>query len=401
MAPRSAVDVEVVIPHLRGHSAGRDAHCDYRHLAAQPWNARIFVLTTVARTRRRELLERVQAMSTSTSSVARAPQRSGGAARSHDQLVRYVGLSTADLATTDRLRSNGYRIVSRMAQRPSRVALRARRGLVRPAVVAKKAWWSGVRRLTGSIGSRVHDTPADSNSSSDVRCRRRCFAAKVTGFCLRTSSCCSNRRCRRQCRRAARRLDRRCRRRTASRARRIQRSSRQCGSRWPRHDSEKPAWITAAGAACWFSIGRDVTIRMPGRELYAHEIARRWAAAGSGEHGSRPPGRVVRERRDRRHPVHPARRHLFRFIWRPPQACSASSRSSTRCRLPERYSRSFAPLFVPASTAVTPGRASRAPGQFGCNFPAPLAAAGRLLEGPMSVRVYRRRLRSWYPRRLP
>ncbi|PWW59548.1 glycosyltransferase family 4 protein [Actinokineospora spheciospongiae] len=128
-----------------------------------------------------------------------------------------------------------------------------------------------------------------------------------------------------------------------------------------------------------------------GAELYAHQIARRWAAAGVKVTWltSRPEGAAAREVIDG---VQVLRRGGQFSLY--PAAASALLRVGSLfdavvdCQNGIPF---FAPAFVPKSTAVVQVVHHVHQDQFGAHFSKPVAAVGRFLEGPVSRRVYRDR----------
>ncbi|MBM7772612.1 glycosyltransferase involved in cell wall biosynthesis [Actinokineospora baliensis] len=125
-----------------------------------------------------------------------------------------------------------------------------------------------------------------------------------------------------------------------------------------------------------------------GAELYAHQIARRWVAAGVKVTWltSRPAGVPAREVIDG---VQVLRRGGEFSVY--PAAAAAMVRfgglfdAVVDCQNGIPF---FAPAFVPRSTAVVQVVHHVHQDQFGAHFGRPVAAVGRLLEGPVSRYVY-------------
>ncbi|SER62631.1 glycosyltransferase family 4 protein [Actinokineospora terrae] len=131
--------------------------------------------------------------------------------------------------------------------------------------------------------------------------------------------------------------------------------------------------------------------RAGGAELYAHQVARRWVAAGVKVTWltARPPGSPGRDVVDG---VQVLRRGGEFTLY--PAAAASMLRygglfdAVLDCQNGIPF---FAPAFVPRSTAVVQVVHHVHQEQFGAHFGKPVAAVGRLLEGPVSRRVYRDR----------
>ncbi|GAA2995765.1 glycosyltransferase family 4 protein [Actinokineospora diospyrosa] len=128
--------------------------------------------------------------------------------------------------------------------------------------------------------------------------------------------------------------------------------------------------------------------RAGGAELYAHQIAKRWVAAGVKVTWltARPPGAPGREVIDG---VQVLRRGGEFSLY--PAAAASMVRygglfdAVVDCQNGIPF---FAPAFVRRSTAVVQVVHHVHQDQFGAHFGKPVAAVGRLLEGPVSRRVY-------------
>ncbi|WP_018683055.1 glycosyltransferase family 4 protein [Actinokineospora enzanensis] len=125
-----------------------------------------------------------------------------------------------------------------------------------------------------------------------------------------------------------------------------------------------------------------------GAELYAHQVARRWVAAGVKVTWltSRPPGASAREVIDG---VQVLRRGGTFSVY--PAAAAALLRfgglfdAVVDCQNGIPF---FAPAFVPGSAAVVQVVHHVHQDQFGVHFGRSMAGVGRFLEGPASRRVY-------------